>query len=201
MVKEKEPTDDDYKKAFKMPKVMKIIGRSSTLTNSFVAAIMPVINPRPEEIREVLNTLEIDPRKLECAYCGKQTDTWDHFKPLVINKRPSGYITAISNLIPSCGKCNMSKRNVDWKEWMLGDAPLSPKSKKISDLDKRIQRIEKLERWANNKRIEVERIVGSNKMAEYINHLNTINEEMRIAQDLAEELKQDIAEHLKEDKI
>ena len=48
------------KKIFKMPKPVKIIGRTSSITNAFVNGIIPVIKPTDEEIEDVLQTLGMD---------------------------------------------------------------------------------------------------------------------------------------------
>ena len=45
----------------------------------------------------------------------------DHLRPLVKDKEPTGYISEIHNLVPSCGKCNQSKGNKEWKAWMRRD--------------------------------------------------------------------------------
>jgi endonuclease I len=47
----------------------------------------------------------------------------------VLKKKPTGYISEIHNLVPACGKCNQSKGNKEWRQWMLSDATLSPKTK------------------------------------------------------------------------
>ena len=44
----------DVRSAFRMPKPVKITGRTSTITNSFVNGIIPVITPSETEIIEVL---------------------------------------------------------------------------------------------------------------------------------------------------
>jgi hypothetical protein len=53
-------------------------------------------------------------------------DNWDHLRPLVKNKLPTGYISEIRNLVPSCGPCNQSKGASDWRAWMRGKARGSP---------------------------------------------------------------------------
>jgi len=113
-----------------MPKPMKITGRSSSITNAFINSIIPVIPPTEEEVKEALSILGMSKERFECAYCGATASEWDHLRPLVMDKQPTGYISEIHNLVPSCGKCNQSKGNKDWRTWMLSDAKLSPKTKK-----------------------------------------------------------------------
>jgi hypothetical protein len=141
-------TDSDVLRCFNMPSGTTITGRASSIRNVFVAAIVSVIPPSADEIRQVLTILETTPADLECAYCGSRATEWDHLRPLVSNGRPTGYITSIRNLVPSCGKCNQSKGKSDWKSWMMGNAKLSPKSRGIANLETRISRLLRYEKWA-----------------------------------------------------
>jgi len=47
----------EYLQLFKMPKPMKITGRSSSITNSFINSIIPVVEPTNEEVKEALHIL------------------------------------------------------------------------------------------------------------------------------------------------
>src|SRR5205085_7069127 len=96
----------------------KITGRTTSIRNVFVAAIVPVIRPSAAEIKDVLETLGLDPGDLRCSYCGDRASEWDHLRPLVEKGKPTGYPSSIRNLVPSCGKCNQSKGSSDWKKWM-----------------------------------------------------------------------------------
>jgi endonuclease I len=60
-------------------------------------------------------------------------------RPLVVDKKPTGYISEIQNLVPSCGKCNQSKGNKNWKLWITSEAKLSPASRGISNIENRIE--------------------------------------------------------------
>ena len=149
------------KKIFKMPTPVKITGRTSSITNAFVNGIIPVIEPTDEEIEDVLQTLGMDKEHITCVYCGNSYTEWDHFRPLVKNKMPTGYISEIHNLVPSCGKCNQSKGNMNWKTWMLGTAPLSPHSRQIPDIEYRIAKLEEFEQHYTPVRLDFEKIVGT----------------------------------------
>ena len=81
----------------------------------------------------------------QCAYCGGVASEWDHLRPLVKDKKPTGYISEIHNLVPSCGKCNQSKGNKEWKTWMLSTARLSPTARGIKDISARVKRLEAYE--------------------------------------------------------
>ena len=94
-----------------------IKGRISTITNAFVQDIIPTIVPTKDEQEKFLRVLEIENTK-QCVYCGGTATTWDHFRPLVRNKRPTGYINEISNMVPACSTCNSSKSNSDWQSWL-----------------------------------------------------------------------------------
>ena len=117
-----------YIDLFRMPTPTKITGRSSTITNSFVNSIIPVINPTEEQVSEALQILGMEHDSLCCAYCGASSTEWDHLRPLVKDKKPTGYISEIHNLVPACGKCNQSKGNKPWRQWMFSKAKHSPKS-------------------------------------------------------------------------
>jgi hypothetical protein len=141
--------DIDFLRCFNMPSGTTITGRVSSIRNVFVAAIVTVIPPTVDEIRQVLSILETTPATFECAYCGSRATEWDHLRPLVNNGKPTGYITCIRNLVPSCGKCNQSKGKSDWKTWMMGGAKLSPRSRGVTGLEVRIARLERYEDGQN----------------------------------------------------
>jgi hypothetical protein len=69
------------------------------------------------------------------------TTDWDHLRPLVRNRRPTGFIGEIKNLVPSCGPCNQSKGAADWKAWMTGKARGSPTTRGVKDVADRVCRL------------------------------------------------------------
>jgi hypothetical protein len=143
-----------------MPRPVKITGRTSTITNSFVNGIIPCFPPTEDDIREALAILELDPFALRCAYCGDPATEWDHLRPLVAKRRPTGYVTEIANLVPACGKCNQSKSGSYWRGWMLGTAARSPTTRRIADVSDRIVRLERYERWRTPRVFNFEAAVG-----------------------------------------
>ena len=179
----------DIKSIFKMPKPVNITGRTSTITNSFINSFIPVIPPKEEEIIRVLEILKLEPDDLKCAYCGDKSSEWDHFRPLVKDKRPTGFISEIYNLVPSCGKCNQSKGNREWREWILSEAPRSPKSRNVKELNQKIKCLETFERWKNIKPIDFEKIVGVEVMKPHWKNLEEMWQMMKKSQKLAEEIK------------
>src|SRR5438067_8519498 len=118
------------KVCFRLPSVQTMVSRKSSITNAFVNAIIPVVPPTTADIQEALRILSMDPADVRCAYCGDRASEWDHLRPLVKGRRPTGFISEIGNLVPSCGKCNRSKRNEDWERWMRSEtAKLSPRTR------------------------------------------------------------------------
>jgi len=179
-----------------MPKARTITFRTSTVTNAFVSAILPFLQPKTSEIGEVLKILEMNRNDLRCAYCGDRATEWEHFHPVVKGRFPTGYPSSIKNLVPSCGKCNQSKGGKEWRDWITSNAPLSPKSRKIADLDKRISCLERYEKWANCSPMPLVKIVGEDVYEEYFGKLDDIIRQMKEAQKMASILKAKINDAL-----
>jgi hypothetical protein len=179
----------DLKAAFRMPTPVKITGRSSSITNSFVNSIIPVIVPTEHQIRRALQILNIDAENMTCAYCGDRSTEWDHLNPLVSGKQPTGYISEIANLVPACGKCNQSKGNKPWRTWMVSAARLSPKTKRVDDIDRRIELLAEYEKVNHPQRIDFRAIVGDEKWDAYWVDRDKIFDAMKDAQKLAEQIR------------
>ncbi len=185
-------TDKELLSCFKMPSGFTITGRSSSIRNVFVAAIVPLIRPNPDEIRRVLEILELDPSHLCCSYCGDTASEWDHLRPLVKEGRPTGFPSSIRNLVPSCGKCNQSKGKSDWKSWMLGAAKLCPGKRGIHDVQLRIQRLERYETWADCAPLNIQELVSAELLSQYYAMQTEILSRMREAQALAAKISVEI---------
>lgn len=185
------------KKIFRMPTPVKIVGRTSSITNAFVNGIIPVIEPTEAEIEDALNTLGMNKGNICCCYCGDTCTEWDHFHPLIKNKLPTGYISEIHNLVPSCGKCNQSKGNKNWKEWMLSNAALSPKTRKIPDMEERIKKLEEYEEKYKAVIIDFESMVGSEKWKLHWRNCERLHQMMQESQKVSDEIKEEILEKLK----
>jgi 5-methylcytosine-specific restriction endonuclease McrA len=184
-----------HRAVFKMPNAVKIMGRSSSITNSFVNSIIPVIEPTDVQVRQALEILGMTPDTIECAYCGSVTTEWDHLRPLVMNKMPTGYISEIHNLVPACGKCNQSKGNKEWKTWMLSDAKLSPKTRGVENLEARMARLQGYEHWEEPTQLDFESIVGSEAWASHWENCEKVMETMASAQILADEIRDRVGAH------
>jgi len=185
------------KKLFKMPNPVKIVGRTSSITNSFVNGIIPVIQPTDEEINEALNILGMDENSICCAYCGDAYTEWDHLRPLVINKMATGYVSEIHNLVPACGKCNQSKGNQNWYEWMYGSAQLSPATRGIKDIDERCARLKEYEKWGIPIKIDFETIIGKEDWEKHWENCEKIKSMMRESQYLSDEIQKKLLNAIK----
>jgi hypothetical protein len=145
--------------AFRKP--LKITSRASSVTNSFVQAIIPHVPPSRAEIDEALGILGMTSDNRVCVYCGVPATDWDHLRPMVRNKRPTGYVDEIKNLVPSCGRCNQSKGAAEWRTWMLGKAPGSPRTRDVQDLHLRIERLQQFEAWGKVRPLPLRDWVGA----------------------------------------
>jgi hypothetical protein len=73
-----------------------------------------------------------------CAYCGGDFQRWDHLVPVF-----EGGDTIVGNLVPACSKCDSSKGNRIYSEWMLSDVPSSPQMRGVLEVQARIEKIQK----------------------------------------------------------
>jgi hypothetical protein len=184
--------------AFQMPAVATMVSRKSSITNAFVNTLIPQIYPTPEEIEQALTILGMDIADVRCAYCGDKMTEWDHLRALVVKQRPTGYISEIANLVPACGKCNQSKGNSAWRDWMMSTtARHSPTARGKPDVAERIGRLEAYECWRPPRRIDdFEAIVGKEEWAAYWRAWEKINADMRECQKVADELRTKIEKAL-----
>jgi hypothetical protein len=192
---------DDHRRkllmaAFQMPSVQTMVSRKSSITNAFVNAIIPLIVPPHKEIEEALRILGMEPHDVRCAYCGDKASEWDHLRPLVLKHRPTGYVSEIANLVPACGKCNQSKGNKPWRDWMVSKARLSPTGRGIEGVSARIARLEAYERWRSPTRVDFEKILGSDGWARYCSMWEAVIEQLRQCQEVADTLRVKIGESL-----
>ncbi|WP_207769980.1 HNH endonuclease signature motif containing protein [Microbacterium sp. TPD7012] len=177
-----------YFELFAMPKPVRIMGRSSSITNSFVNGVIPVVIPSESEVREALHTLRML-EQISCAYCGDTSTEWDHLRPLVEGQRPTGYISEIRNLVPACGKCNQSKGNKHWLTWMRSAARLSPTSRGIVDIEERIARLQEYESGGVPTKIDFETVAGADLWERHWEHHKRLLELMREADADAQQIR------------
>ena len=196
---------DDHRRkilgaAFQMPSVQTMVSRKSSITNAFVSAIIPVIAPTHEEIEEALRILGMEPPDVRCAYCGDKASEWDHLRPLVLQRRPTGYISEIANLVPACGKCNQSKGNKAWREWIVGAARLSPTGRGLGGGADRIGRLEAYEQWRSPTRVDFESVLGRDGWEHYWSLCEAVIEQLRQCQQVADTLRVKIGDSLEKPK-
>ncbi len=182
--------------AFRMPSIQTMRSRKTSITNAFVSAIIPSIRPSVDEIAEALAILRMEPSDVRCAYCGDKSSEWDHLRPLVVKRRPTGFISEIANLVPSCGKCNQSKGNTAWRDWMLGKAKLSPTGRGLPNIAERISRLEAYERWRAPIRVEFESIVPRESWDHYWSLCEQVIDDMRRCQEFADKLRAQVVDSL-----
>lgn len=175
-----EPSDQQIRAVFQLPKAVTILGRSSSVTNSFVNSIIPVLIPTTEEIKRALSILGMSDA-VACSYCGDPWTEWDHLRPIVIDQQPTGYVHEIHNLVPACGKCNQSKGNKPWREWMFGDAAKSPKTRGIPDIEQRAARLQAYEEWQAPTKLDLAQIVGAEEWRDYWQRWKDLMVQMRAA--------------------
>lgn len=183
----------EYLSLFQMPTPMKITGRSSSITNAFINSIIPVVPPTAQEVKSALDLLGMTPETFQCAYCGGVASEWDHLRALVRDKKPTGFISEIHNLVPSCGKCNQSKGNKEWKAWMQSTAKLSPLSRGIKDIPERIRRLEAYENASVPTKMDFAEIVGNDVWQQHQDNLERVQALMRESQMLATQINTQIA--------
>lgn len=175
-----------------MPKAVRITGRSSSITNSFVNGIVPIIKPTEAEIDEALAVLGMTDNVV-CSYCGDTATEWDHLRPLVEAQRPTGFIHEIHNLVPACGKCNQSKGNKPWRVWMLGSAKLSPRTRGVLGLDDKIAVLERYEKWGDPTHVDFADIVGDELWEQHWTNHVALLDQMREAEKVVELIRERVA--------
>lgn len=176
---------------------LKITSRTSSITNSFVQAIIPSYPPTSEARHEALAVLGMSDGKIECIYCGSAATDWDHLHPLVRNKQPTGYINEMKNLVPSCAPCNQSKSGSDWKRWMTSAAIGSPTTRRIANLADRIRRLDEFVAWGGVKPLPLRDLAGPTRWDKYWEHLGAIEKAMVEAQMEAVEVQTAIRQSLR----
>lgn len=76
---------------------------------------------------------------------------------------------------------------------MEGKAPGGPKAKGVQNVPERIELLQRFEQWADLKKLPLEQIIGEEKWHAYWSALAEIENKMRQAQTLADEIQQVLA--------
>jgi len=179
-------------KYFKMPKPVKIMGRSSSITNSFINGVIPCIQPKDEEVQEALKVLGME-SKITCAYCGGNYTEWDHLNPLIQDRKPTGYFSEIHNLVPACSTCNSSKGNKNWIDWITKtDSKYVRLLKGKYGYEERIEKLKEYERRFTPRKINFESIEG---WKEYIDTRDSIFNAMRESQEKSNIIQKELRDN------
>ena len=180
----------------KFPKPLKITSRTSTITNAFVQAVIPFAQPSETELNLSLSHLGISPSNITCCYCGEKATGWDHLRPLVKNKKPTGFVSDYKNLVPCCAICNSSKGGYYWKEWINGSEKKSPRARRVVDLDERIHKLEQFEKWGQINPLAISELADEGPLNEYWEALDDIKLRMNKAQKQATLIREQIVDRL-----
>ncbi len=135
----------------------------------------------------------------QCAYCLSSATTVDHFRPLVENGLPTGYITDINNLVPCCSDCNSRKGGKYWRDWYLSESNIRRlKEKGLTDetIQERLRCLERFETLTKEK-LDYEEILGKEKWHEFLERKNRLNAQLHEDQMFCDDLYKEIIEYLK----
>ena len=181
-----------------VPNMVKITGRITSIRGAFIKAIIPEVPFTNEEVKEWSERLKIDATQPKCSYCGSKASELDHFFAAVKDKQPTGYVTDLYNLVPSCGKCNQSKGGQFWKTWITGNAKNSPTILCVKDLKQRISTLAEYEEWIKDKVtiITVSDFKENKFFIRYFEECEELLTTFAIYQNKAEQLKKQMELHL-----
>ena len=185
---------------YKMPTKSDLKSRSSTISNAFAISITPYIRPTDEELKEYYSQLKIE--EGQCAYCLGVGNGRDHLKPLVSNRKPTGYITDIHNLVPCCQRCNSSKGSKSFQEWYKSSDNVN-RLKKMGLTEEKIDERYKVICSFEEKipaRIDYKSIVGDKLWKDYIKRRNKMLEELKDNQKFCDELNKKVMRALKQNR-
>ena len=80
---------------------------------------------------------------------------------------------------------------------MVGKAPRSPTGRQIADVTERIARLEAYERWRAPTKIDFEAALGQEAWEHYWSLCDAVNDELREAQNVADQIRATIVARLK----
>jgi len=76
--------------------------------------------------------------RARCVYCGSQNVArWDHLVPVM-----KGGETVLGNMVPSCARCDDSKRDLPFDEWLAAATKPAHADRRPDEVAKRIDRIQ-----------------------------------------------------------
>lgn len=179
-------------------------GRSSSVTNAFFNGIIPYVKPTESDYEDIVSKklVELDKDKnYLCVYCGEnRANSWDHIRPLIVDKRPSGYIHEISNLIPACSSCNSSKGNKSVDDFFKTSKRLKKIPKDV--LEERKKKVKAYIDYFENKygvkKISFKDLPKdlANEFEEYVKSLEEIHQKLKDATKKSDILHESLMEYV-----
>jgi hypothetical protein len=158
----------------------------SVVNNAFANAVLPVIEPKPDEWLAWLAIFGVTAEgDLTCSYCGKKAELLDHLNPTIIKKVQSGFFAELGNLVPACRPCNEAKRNQPWETWLKTD----PGSQGQETIEKRIAALHEFERRQTPQRLQPRTSGDPQRWAEYDHIQEEIGKLLVRAQAIADDLR------------
>jgi hypothetical protein len=100
-------------------------------------------------------------------------------------------------LVPACGKCNQSKGNKNWREWILSGAKLSPTGRKLPNVSERVARLESYEKWRPPTCVDFGTIIGREEWEKYWSLCEGVIAELRECQQVADTIRAAVLEAAK----
>lgn len=90
---------------------------TAALLNTLLKSVTIPFNK--EQSQAIIRMLECKQTNgsLRCAYCLKPATREDHFRALIKDGEPSGYINDAVNCVPSCNKCHLNKGYKEFETW------------------------------------------------------------------------------------
>jgi hypothetical protein len=176
-----------------LPAPMSVTGRSSSITNAFVNAIIPVIEPTEEEELEAPRILHIDPMNIRCAYCGdKYTEMGP---PSPHHQQPGTDGIHYGDSKPGSELREMQSIEAQVLLAFLDErsARLSPKSRGIPDLPERVARLQRYEAWREPHKIDFAKVVGQEMWLRHRKNWRSVLDLLKESHELATEIRTIVA--------
>ncbi len=169
--------------------------RTTTINHAFASALAMNGEYDDRLVAQALRALGQDPDgDLQCVYCGRPAEGWDHVTGLVKGTKYVGFGHTIGNLLPCCKGCNSQKGNKDWRDFLRSV---------IADEEERTAKMALLDAYLARyrpSRFGYEEI--ANEFPQEVEHLqrlrDAIIELMREADQVAADLRGKVRAHLQE---
>jgi 5-methylcytosine-specific restriction endonuclease McrA len=98
-----------------------LVERSYDITPALLNTILKQLSIQfsQEQSRDVIRLLECKQTNgsLVCAYCSAPATREDHFRALIKDGEPSGFVNDAVNCVPSCKKCHDKKGLKEFELW------------------------------------------------------------------------------------